>query len=180
MNSRENDHQYRYQLDDLIIDQPSIYYCMLLPSHQHHDFPLTIALTIDEQNSSMYPTLKILIFHEHLFEGKSASYIQWCSECSRDSKIMWSRKKMITESDITWAICIMILYRSLNDQENGHDLRCLTALSVKMSRFASELPPNLYLLGSYRLTIVEFTLDNCNRHRVIVISNPKSCLVFDL
>ena len=91
--------------------------------------------------------------------------------------------KMITESDIIWTISIMILFRSLNDQENGHDLRCLTAISVKKVASPAVLPPKFFLRSwCYWLTIVSSCLItvivNIFTWVIAISSNLKFCRMF--
>ena len=91
--------------------------------------------------------------------------------------------KMITESDIIWTISIMILFRSLNDQENGHDLRCLTAISVKKVASPAMLPPKKFLRSwCYWLTIVSSCLItvivNIFTWVIAISSNLKFCRIF--
>ena len=74
---------------------------------------------------------KLLLAHGGLYYKEVNVYLSWWQQVG---SVSWS---VHFKRTMTWAISIIILYRSLNDQENSHDLRCLIATSVKKSRFAS-------------------------------------------
>ena len=87
-----------------------------------------------------------------LFPNVSISYAYHNDRWAVATRISWSvhfKQKMGTKSDMTLAISIMILYRSLNVQENDNDPRCLTGTAICCSSPA-ELPINLLHSQCYR------------------------------
>ena len=90
---------------------------------------------------------KLLLAHGGLYYKEVNVYLSWWQQVG---SVSWS---VHFKRTMTWAISIIILYRSLNDQENSHDFRYLTAISVKTLYFASLLVASSKFISTFLMLL---------------------------